>query len=181
MNNKGSTLVLLVIVIALVMVLGVSVLNIVVNQYEIKMFNSETKQSFYMAETGLNEAYVRTCVLINESIQTALQLTEEYLAIYPLNETEAKDMFVTSYIQSIRLNIKSRIDTSLNPSVETINSPLLFYNNVLKVPLLSSYVNLGNNAKHMWVDLIISVPEFSDIVDSGYDVKDYIEFDNWNS
>ncbi len=180
MNNKGSTLVLLIIVIALVMVLGASVLNIVVKQYEIKMFNSETKQSFYMCETGLNEAYVRSCVLINESIQIARQMAEDYLTFYPLNEIEAKNIFITNYKQNIRTNIKGRIDTGGNPSVEIINSSLLF-NNVLKVPLLSSYTNLGNNAKLMWVDLIISVPEFSDVVNGGYDVKDYINFDNWNS
>lgn len=181
MNNKGSTLVLLVIVIALVMVLGASVLNIVVKQYEIKMFNSETKQSFYMAETGLNEAYVRSCVLINESIQIALQMAEDYLAVNPLNIIETENMFVTNYILNIKTNIKGRVVTAANPSVEIINSPLLFYNNVLKVPLLSSYANSGNNAKLMWVDLIISVPKFSDVLDGGYDVKDYIEFANWNS
>ena len=181
MNNKGSTLVLLVIVIALVMVLGASVLNIVVKQYEIKMFNSETKQSFYMSETGLNEAYVRSCILINESIEDALQMAQDYLFVNPSDESEAENIFITNYMLNIRANIKSRIDTGANPSVEIYNSPLTFNNSVLKASLRSSYVNLGNNAKLMWVDLIISVPEFSDVINGGYDVKDYIKSANWNS
>ena len=64
MNNKGSTLVLLIIVIALVIVLGASVLNIAVKQYAIKKFNIDSKQAFYFSETGLNEAYVKSCALI---------------------------------------------------------------------------------------------------------------------
>ena len=46
MNNKGSTLILLVIVIALVIVLGLSILNTAVNHYEIKKFNIDSKESF---------------------------------------------------------------------------------------------------------------------------------------
>lgn len=181
MNNKGSTLVLLVIVIALVLVLGASVLNTVVKQYEIKMFNSESKQSFYMSETGLNEAYVRSCILINESIIEALLIAEDYLDVNPLNEIEAENIFITNYKLNIKTNIKGRVDTSANPSIETVNSPLAFNNDVLKVSLRSSYENLGNNVKLMWVDLIISVPNLGDVIDGGYNVKNYIEFANWNS
>src|SRR5690606_20883831 len=104
MNNKGSTLLFLVIVIALIIVLGASVLNIVIKQYEIKMFNTDDKQSYYMSETGLNEAYVRSCVLINESISESLQDAEEYLFINPLNEIEAENIFDTEY----KLNIESK-------------------------------------------------------------------------
>ena len=43
MNNKGSTMVLLVIVIALVIVLGTSVLSVAAKQYEIKRVNMDSK------------------------------------------------------------------------------------------------------------------------------------------
>ena len=181
MNNKGSTLVLLVIVIALVMVLGASVLNIVLKQYEIKMFNSETKQSFYMSETGLNEAYVRSCVLINEAIPNAIQMAEEYLAVYPSNEIEAENIFITNYKLNIKSNINSRIKRAANPLVETTNNTWVFIDNALRVSVKSSYTNQDNIAKLTWVDLIIRVPEFCDVKDGGYDAKDYIKFANWNS
>ena len=85
MNNKGSTMVLLIIVIALIIVLGTSVLNVAVKQYEIKKFNIDSKQAFYISETGLNEAFVKSCALIDESTIKALQMAEEHLLLNPLN------------------------------------------------------------------------------------------------
>lgn len=181
MNNKGSTLVFLVIVIALIIVLGASVLNVVMRQYEIKMFNTDDRQSYYMSETGLNEAYVKSCVLINESISESLQDAEEYLFINPLNEIEAENIFDTGYKLNIESKIKSRIETAANPSVETRNDVWVFDDNELTISVRSSYINQNNVAKLTWVDLIISVPEFDDVLSGMYDAKDYIEFANWNS
>ena len=181
MNNKGSTLVFLVIVIALIIVLGASVLNVVMRQYEIKMFNTDDRQSYYMSETGLNEAYVKSCVLINESISESLQDAEEYLFINPLNEIEAENIFDTGYKLNIESKIKSRIETAANPSVETRNDVWVFNDNELTMSVRSSYINQNNVAKLTWVDLIISVPEFDDVLSGMYDAKDYIEFANWNS
>ena len=181
MNNKGSTLVFLVIVIALIIVLGASVLNVVMRQYEIKMFNTDDRQSYYMSETGLNEAYVKSCVLINESISESLQDAEEYLFINPLNEIEAENIFDTGYKLNIESKIKSRIETAANPSVETRNDVWVFNDNELTMSVRSSYINQNNVAKLTWVDLIISVPEFDDVLSGVYDAKDYIEFANWNS
>ncbi len=181
MNRKGSTLILLVIVIALVIVLGTSILNVVMRHYEIKKFNTDSRQSFYMSETGLNEAYVRSCVLMNESILYALQMAEDYLAINPSDIREANNIFITNYKLNIASNIKKRIDTSKNPTVVTINSPLSFVNNSMRISVRSSYADEHNAAKLMWVDLIISVPEFDDVINGGCEVKNYIELANWNS
>lgn len=182
MNNKGSTLVLLVIVISLVIVLGTAVLNVVIKQYEIKRFHTDAKQSFYMSETGLNEAYMMTCVLINESIIKAVQMAEEYLTVYPLNIVEAKNIFDTNYKLNVKSNIRNRIDTFVNPSVEIRdNDTLLFIDNVITVLIRSSYMHENNVEKLTWVELIISVPEFNDVLDGMYNADDYIEFKNWNS
>lgn len=182
MNNKGSTLVLLVIVIALIFVLGTTALNVVMKQYEIKMFNRDAKQSFYMSETGLNESYVKACVLINDSIINALQLAEEYLTINPLNNVEAENIFITNYKLSIESNIRGRINTAANPSVEIRNDgSLVFIDNTMTVFLRSSYIHANDVEKLTWVELIINVPEFSDVLSGVYDVKSYIKFANWNS
>ena len=97
MKNKGSTMVLLVIVIALIIILGASVLNIAVKQYAIKKFNIDSKQAFYISETGLNESYVKSCLLIDESIRKALQMAEDYLLLNPLDKIEADNIFITNY------------------------------------------------------------------------------------
>ncbi len=57
MNNKGSTMVLLAIAMAVIMALGVSILNIAMMQYNIRNYSTDSKQSFYRAEDGLNDVF----------------------------------------------------------------------------------------------------------------------------
>lgn len=180
MNNKGSTMVLLVIVIALVLVLVTSVLSVAVDQYAIKRFNIDSKQCFYISETGLNEVYVRSCVLVDESIAEALQMAEEHLLIYPLNLTEAESIFITNYMSLLRTNIKDRIETAANPSVEIWNNSLVFNNNILTIILKSSYMHENDIDKITWVELLIIVPDFNGVADGEYDVGSYIILQNWN-
>ena len=182
MNNKGSTLVLLVIVIALVIVLGASVLNVSVNQYAIKKFNIDSKQAFYISETGLNEAYVKACVLIDESIIKAVQMAEDYLLLNPSNKNEADNIFMANYKIYLRTNIGNRIEIAANPSVEIWNDDtLVFIDDALTVILKSSYLHENNIDKVTGVELVISVPDFNDVSEGIYDVKNYICFKNWNS
>jgi hypothetical protein len=182
MNNKGSTLVLLVIVIALIFVLGASVLNVAVKHYAIKKFNIDSKRSFYISETGLNEAYVKSCVLIDESIIKALQMAEEHLSLNPLNKVEAENIFITNYTIYLRTNIENRIEAAANPSVEIWNDDtLLFIDDALTVILKSSYLHENNVNKVTGVELVISVPDFNDVSAGSYDARNYIQFQNWNS
>ena len=181
MNNRGSVLVLLVVVVAIVTALGSSLLNIVFANYDIKRFNTESKRAYYLSENGLNESYVRTRCLIKEAIEDSVDKTELYLIEYPLNEEAAKNIFKTNYKQYLTANIKSQINRHGNPSVEIRNlGSLIFISDVLIVSLRSAYV-LDEVEKITWVELNISVPEFDDVNDEVYDVKDYIEFGNWNS
>ena len=181
MNNKGSVLVLLVIVIAIVIALGASLLNVVFTSYDIKRFNTETKQAFYLSENGLNESYVITRFLIEEAIEDSARKTEQYLIEYPLNEEEAKNIFKTNYKQYLTANIKNRINRYDNPSVEVRNSgSLLFIGDILIVSLRSESV-FNEVEKITWVELNIGVPEYEDFIAGEYDVKDYIEFGNWSS
>ena len=183
MNNKGSTMVLLVIIIALIIILGTSVLSVAVKQYEIKRVSIESKQCFYMSERGLNEAYVKSCALIDESIGDALQLVENYLIINPLDLIGAKNIFIANYRIYIGTNIKDRIEFSANPSVAVWNDrPLMFDDNdMLRLILKSKYINENKVDRTTGVDLVISVPDYGDVADGAYDVRDYIEFQNWNS
>lgn len=182
MKNKGSTMVLLVIVIALIIVLGASVLNIAVKQYAIKKFNIDSKQAFYISETGLNESYVKSCLLIDESIRKALQRAEDYLLLNPLDKIEAENIFITKYKIYLRTNIENRIEVVSNPSVEIWNDDTLaFIDDEVTVILKSSYLHENDVDKVTGVELVISVPDFNDVSDGSYDVRNYIQFQNWNS
>lgn len=181
MNNKGSTLILLVIVIALVIVLGLSILNTAVNHYEIKKFNIDSKESFYISETGINEAYVRTCDLINESIEAALQMAEEYLSVNPSDQIEAENIFASNYIIHISASIDDKIEIEANPSVKIWNENLVFDDNTLTVKLKSSYIHKNNVYKVTGAEFVISVPGYEEVSAGNYDASDYIKFKNWNS
>jgi hypothetical protein len=181
MNNKGSVLILLVVVIALVIVLGLSVLNSAVNYYAIKKFNTDSKESFYMAETGLNEAYVMTCDLINESIEESLQMADDYLLVNPHSQAEAENIFVVNYMIHIRANIGDRIKTGENPFIEIRNEDLIFVDDILSVMLKASYMHENNVSKVTGAEFVISVPGYNEVSSGTYDVRNYIKLQNWNS
>lgn len=182
MNNKGSVLVLLIIVIAIVSALGASLLNIVFTNYDIKKFNTNSKEAFYLSENGLNVSYVNACNLIQEAIEDSLDKANLHLLEFPLDEELAKNIFYTNYRQFICANIIASINTNGNPAVEVRNSgSLIFVGNSLTVFVRSSYIHNDSIEKLTWVDLIIRVPGYDDVEGSGYDVKDYVEFANWKS
>ena len=59
--------------------------------------------------------------------------------------------------------------------------PLMFDDNgMLRLILKSKYINENNVDRTTGVDLVISVPDYGDVADGAYDVRDYIEFQNWN-
>lgn len=177
MNNKGFTMILLVVVIALIISLSSGLLNHLLKHYNIKVYNTESKQAFYMAETALNEAYVEACILIDESIIHGKDLASAYLDINPSDKSGAASLFITSYKANIRNNIKDRLDRGGNPSIDLRE---LKTNDVLTAFLRASSI-YGNVEELVWVDLIIRVPDFYDIIDGSYKADDYIDLDNWAS
>lgn len=180
MNNKGSTLVILVIVMTIIITLGVSILNISMMHYNIKKFNTESKQSFYKSETGLNTAYVDACELINEAIVDSTEKTEEYLNEFTLNEIEIENIFRVKYRLYIVENIADAIYKKSNPIVEITNvSTLFFVEDKLTVNVKSKY-NSINKDEITYVDIVILIPKYVDVKDNAFEATDYISFDNWS-
>lgn len=70
-NNKGSTMVLLVVAIAVISLLGTSILGVTMMNYKIKKTNSDLKYSFYMSETGLDIAYAEAYAVILQAVEDA--------------------------------------------------------------------------------------------------------------
>jgi len=67
-NNKGSTLVLLVMAIAVISLLGTSILGVTMMNLKIKKANTEIKKSFYLSESGLDKAYDKLNGFVLEAI-----------------------------------------------------------------------------------------------------------------
>lgn len=178
MNNKGSTMVLLVIVMVVIMALGVSILNIAMMQYNIRNYSTEAKQSLYRAEDGLNNAFSNIYSLIEEASSSAFDDAEEYLYLYPLDESGAENIFYTAFKNYVTVNFKSRAESNHNPKVIITNQNLLFSGNRLTAHLISFY-NTDKIEQNAKADIIVLVPSYLDVKNNVFEAADYIGFDNW--
>ncbi len=178
MNNKGSTMVLLVIAMAVIMALGVSILNIAMIQYNIRNYNTEAKQAFYKAEDGLNKAFSNVYTLIEKASFSAIDEAEEYLNLYPLDESGAESIFCAHFKNYVTVNFKNRTEINSNPTVKITEQNLLFSGNRLTAHLTSIY-RTGKIEKHVEADIIVVVPSYSDVKNNVFEAADCIMFDNW--
>ncbi len=70
-NNNGSTLILLVMTVAVISLLGTSILGVTMMNYKIKKTNSDLKYSFYMSESGLDRAYAEAYSVVLKAADDA--------------------------------------------------------------------------------------------------------------
>ena len=180
MDSKGSVLILLVIVLALLSVLATTLVNVVYTNYTIRSLNIESKRAFYLSENELNESYVVAKKLIDEAIEDSIEKAEDYIFEYPSNSEEAEIIFANNYKQYIAVNIRNRI-SDCNPSVEVRNGGLVFVDETLNVLLRSTYARENNVVKITWLELIIGVPNYDNVKNGSYELEDYIKFGNWRS
>lgn len=78
-SERGSTLVLLVMAIGIISLLGTSILGVTMMNYKIKKANTEMKSSFYMSETGLDEAYERAYKLVLEAVNKGNEDAHDFI------------------------------------------------------------------------------------------------------
>jgi Tfp pilus assembly protein PilE len=181
LKNNGSTLVLLVIIIALVTVLGASIMNIAMMQYEIRLNNTEIKKCLYMSETGLNVAYANAYELLNQAISYAVKKTDEHKLRYTLDETEEENFFENSYKLYVVEHIVNCITDDSNPYVEVTNEDTLaFVGETLHVNVESKYLLDSKLEKTTSVYVVISVPCYANVRNEFYELKDLIIFSNWD-
>lgn len=78
-NNKGSTMLILVIAIAVISLLGTSILAVTMMNYKIKLANTEMKEAFYLSESGLDKAYEKAYDLIVKAVQKADEKADSFV------------------------------------------------------------------------------------------------------
>lgn len=78
-NNKGSTLLLLVISLAVISILGTSVMAVTMMNLKVKKTNTEIKETFYKSESGLDKAYDVTYNLVIDAINKSNKSTQVFL------------------------------------------------------------------------------------------------------
>lgn len=77
-NNKGSTLILLVMAVAVISLLGTSVLGVTMMNLKIKKANTELKKSFYLSESGLDKAYDKAYGMVLEAVKEGNEAAQSF-------------------------------------------------------------------------------------------------------
>lgn len=161
-NNKGSSLILLIIIISFTTVLGICMLNISLNHFKIKKSNNELKKAFYLAEDGLNKAYLRVYDLICEASINSTEIADEYLVSYPEDYLGAANIFKNNYKIYVLSNIKTRVYLDSNPYTHVVNNlGLAFIYDKLTIKVNSKYVTNSGIEKNIASNITISVPDYS--------------------
>ncbi|MEL7649818.1 MAG: hypothetical protein AAGU76_17115 [Sedimentibacter sp.] len=180
MNTKGSVLVFMVICSAVIAALGVSILSTAMIQYNIKRTNTEARQAFYMAETGLNEAFSEAYILVIEARNFSKSKAEEYLVSFPEDEAGAESVFSANFKSYILSNFKGRVESSSNPAVAVTNTVLIFYGDCLTANLRSVF-SAEKIDRKIDAQIVILVPTFSSISSETFKAEDYVKFANWTN
>ncbi|MTI48211.1 MAG: hypothetical protein FH761_10240 [Firmicutes bacterium] len=108
-NNKGSTLVMLLIILTILIMLGTVIMSLAVTNYKMKIVNSNSKRNFYFAEAGIDEAYG----IIGEAVDEGISMGNEAVVTF-MNEDLSKQ------------NIEEAIDSMENGD---FSNPYIVYLN----------------------------------------------------
>lgn len=162
-NNDGSTIVLMVLIIAAVIMLGISLLSITVSQYQIRKSNSEIKKAMYLSEEGINISFLNAYSLVISASDNALFMAEEYLIVNPEDIIEAINIFKNNYKVHFIKNVISYINNNGNPQIKVVNTGnLYFINEKLTVKVSSKYISSMGIEKTIDADIIVSIPDFNE-------------------
>jgi hypothetical protein len=160
-NEDGSTLVFVAIVTAITMAMGATLLAISMNHFRIKISYSEIRKSFYIAEDGLNRAYLRVLDLICEASVDSLEMADDYLLENPDDLLKAATIFKDNYKSYITANIINRVYFNGNPHTEVVNkSNIAFMSDELIVKINSKYVYDSGVEKSIVASIAVYVPDY---------------------
>ncbi len=79
-SKKGSTMVMLVVIIGIISILGTALLGVTMVNYKIKRANTDIKQSFYLSESGLDKAYAVAYEYVAEAVREANEEAKDFLS-----------------------------------------------------------------------------------------------------
>lgn len=208
-NSTGSTLIILLLTIAIVVMIGTMALSLAVKNHKMKNLDSELKQTFYLAEAGIDEAYILTLYFINEAIDYAISKVEEfeetemnsnlnlgnihYLYNNAINDDKLNIVFTGAFKNFVKGNC---IDINPNDSLiellkknstyvtyedgyPKIESEIIETNGCFLVEIKSTYVK-GTIMKVIIVKFSIYIPNYYECISNvEFNSKDIIKDIEW--
>lgn len=109
LNNSGTALITAIVVVAFISILATTILYVAGRNYYIKMTDLRTKQSFYEAETGLEEVKAALIVEVSNASTVAYQYVMEHHAGMDETALEAvfKEQFFNALIDSWNEDVRA--------------------------------------------------------------------------
>lgn len=133
MNERGSSLVLVITIMSILILLGTTLLTLALINFKMKDINSTVKQSYYIAEGALEEGYVK----LN---QLCINLLEESHDYANNNSNKYKSRFKEKF----PIYVNDKLGASSSYEINDIN---------LSVEINSIEINEINDELHFNVEL----------------------------
>lgn len=103
-NNKGSSLVLVIVAIAFIGILTAIILYMVLLNYRMKYMDLSSKDNFYTAETALDEIKAGLGIEVSEALSASyIEVMQQYSST---NAEERSTLFQYGYIEKLREAVK---------------------------------------------------------------------------
>lgn len=99
-NNKGSTIVMVLVIMALLVTLVTIVLSMALMNYRMKATSQKSLTNFYSAETALDEIHLGLTEVVSNAAADAYSVTMEEFTV--LDESERKARFKSQYIRNLK-------------------------------------------------------------------------------
>lgn len=173
-NNKGSTIVLVLVVLAVVGIIATVALWIALSNFNMKITDQKTTKSFYSAEEILDQI----CAGLQGDVSDALENAySKSLAEYSMNpSTEARNtMFASTYVASLRSKI-SYHDGSGTDDTKCSLAKLRGYvaSDVYATGTVNIYSNYGGNTDYCLMSASSDGVAIKDLVVEYTDAEGYL-------
>lgn len=204
-NNKGFTLILVLLVIAILSILGTTLIGMTIANYKMKLVNTKAKQSFYLSEAGLEESYAKVYNLINDSLVVANSSVEDFLDDFSYeqeiqNELDGIDSLYIDengqidedYLQDkmnhvFKLEFESNIKGLIKDTIENTDEYHKEYDSIevlesspkfkneIMELTIKSTYSVDDVKRKSQVDLVITTPDYNGSYYAEYDGSDSIK------
>ncbi len=148
-NNKGSTLVLLIMAIAVISLLGTSILGVTMMNLKIKKANTELKQTFYLSESGLDKAHAMAYELVQDAVKFGNEEAKNFIDSFKPENIEAlkADPVASLCLDSVDEVIDGVLYTSYLFNEQKIkdNAEVIFKDFYTEYITKTDYYNIHNN------------------------------------
>lgn len=208
-DSKGSTLIILLLTISVIVLVGTMAMYLAVINFKMKKTNSTVKQNFYLAEAGIDESFIIAKEFVGNAIVYAVSKAEEFNEIDAQinNDTPNRLLSIGNNITEERKNmiftgafknfIKGNCtDISPNHSLITVlkksESYIVYYNGFPKInPKITEKTDFfqievkstfleGNIKEDITLIYKIVVPKYNDyILNNDLKPEDIIEIVEW--